>query len=72
MNWCASTLRPPSKWDAQVERIAIYLYRVERAWAQDARWGEAEGPVRKDYLSRAWAVAGMCNFPQPHRRFGPA
>lgn len=56
-------VRPPSQWDDQVERIAVYLYRVERAWAQDARWLDAEAAVRKDYLGRAWAVASMCNFP---------
>jgi hypothetical protein len=56
-------VRPPSKWDDQVERIAIYLYRAERGWAWDARWLDAGTSVRKDYLDRAWAVAGMCNFP---------
>lgn len=56
-------VRPPTQWDDQVELIAIYLYRVERGWAQDARWLDAGTAVREDYLGRAWAVAGMCNFP---------
>lgn len=56
-------VRPPSKWDNEVERIAIYLYRAERNWARDARWLDAGKPVRKGYLDRAWAVASMCNFP---------
>jgi hypothetical protein len=56
-------VRPPSKWDRQVECVAIYFYRTERAWVQDAVWSKAEESVRKDYLGRAWAVASMCNFP---------
>lgn len=53
----------PDEWGDQIERVAIYLYREERNWAEEPRWDELPEATRSAYVKRARSVGYMFNFP---------